>query len=301
VFALTRLSTEFEDRKMPEQITDAERLKNEQKRDWDAAAAGWKKWWPVLERAAQPVSDRLVALARIEPGARVLDIATGSGEPAVTAARRLGPGGRVIAVDQSPAMLAIGRERAGKLGITNIEFRESDAEALNIPEHDFAAVLCRWGLMFMPELPRALNGMRQRLAVGGRVAFSVWSTADKVPMISLGANIVRELANLPPPQAGSLDPLRLGDPSILAAALAEAGFSDIDLERMHVTFEFDSAEDFTRMREEVSSAFRGMLARQTAELRRRILVAVTEEARKFTQADRKLRIANETLLFTARV
>src|ERR1019366_10062593 len=86
---------------MTEQSFDPLRFKNEQRRDWDVAAAGWKKWWPVFERAAQHVSDRLVELAGIKAGARVLDVATGNGEPALTAARRAGAGGRVIATDQS--------------------------------------------------------------------------------------------------------------------------------------------------------------------------------------------------------
>ena len=205
---------------MADQSIDTGRLKNEQKRDWDAAAAGWKKWWTVLERAAQPVSDRLVELARVGAGARVLDVATGSGEPAVTAARRIAPSGRVIAVDQSPGMLAIARERASALGISNVEFRESDGEALAISDHDFDAVLCRWGLMFMPDLERVLSGFHERLVPGGRIAVSVWSTPDKVPMISIGADSVRKLANLPPPAPGALDPLRLGDTSILSNALS---------------------------------------------------------------------------------
>ena len=118
---------------MNENITDPQQLKNEQRRDWDAAAAGWKKWWPVFERSAQPVSDRLVDLASVGPGARVLDIATGNGEPALTAARRVGAGGRVIATDQSTGMLAIARARAASMGVTNVEFREVDGEDLNLP------------------------------------------------------------------------------------------------------------------------------------------------------------------------
>jgi enediyne biosynthesis protein CalE5 len=284
---------------MAEQSDEVGRLKDEQKRDWDAAAAGWKKWWRVLERGAQPVSDRLVELAQVSAGARVLDVATGSGEPAVTAARRIAPSGRVIAVDQSPGMLAIARERAGALGIANIEFCESDGEALTITEHDFDAVLCRWGLMFMPDLDHAVSGFRRRLVSGGRIAVSVWSTPDKVPMISIGADVVRKLANLPPPVPGALDPLRLGDTSILTGALERAGFRDIRIERMPVTFEFDSAEDFTKMREDVASAFRGLLARQSPEVRRQIIAAVTDAARKFIHSDGKVRTTNETILFAA--
>src|SRR5216683_8419490 len=115
---------------------DAHGQKGDQKRDWDAAAAGWQKWWPVFEQAAQHVSDRLVELAGVKPGARVLDIATGNGEPAVTAARKVGAAGRVIATDQSAGMLAIARERAAALGLTNIDFHESDAESLAIQERN---------------------------------------------------------------------------------------------------------------------------------------------------------------------
>jgi SAM-dependent methyltransferase len=284
---------------MAEQSNDIGRLKNEQKRDWDAAAAGWKKWWPVLERGAQPVSDRLVELAQVGAGARVLDVATGSGEPAVTAARLIAPSGRVIAVDQSPGMLAIARERADALRIANVEFRENDGETLTISEHDFDAVLCRWGLMFMPDLDHALGGFRQRLVSGGRIAVSVWSTPDKVPMISIGGEAVRKLANLPPPVPGALDPLRLGDSSILMGSLERAGFRDIRIERMPVMFEFDSAEDFTKMRQEVASAFRALLARQSPEVRRQIIAEVTNAARKFTASDGKVRTTNETILFAA--
>ena len=284
---------------MAEQSNDAERLKTEQKRDWDAAAAGWKKWWQVLERGAQPVSDRLVQMARVGAGARVLDVATGSGEPAVTAARHVAPSGRVIAVDQSSAMLTIARERAEALRISNVEFRESDGERLAVPERDFDAVLCRWGLMFMPDVERALKGFRERLVAGGRLAVAVWSTADKVPMISIGADIVRKLANLPPPAPGTLDPVRLGDTSILSNALEKCGFKEINLERIPVTFEFNSPEDFTQMRQDVASAFRAMLARQSAELRGQIIAAVTDAARKFTQSDGKVRTTNETILFAA--
>jgi SAM-dependent methyltransferase len=284
---------------MPDQI-DPQRLKDDQKRDWDAAAAGWKKWWPVFERAAQHVSDRLVDLAGVKPDSRVLDVATGSGEPAVTAARRAGAAGRVVATDQSSGMLAIARERAAALGVTNIDFRESDAESLAIEERDFDAVICRWGFMFMPDLPRALSGLRERMAAGARLATAVWSTPDKVPMISIGADVVRKLANLPPPPPGTLDPMRLADTSILKGAMEQAGFSDVAIERMQVTFEFARAEDFTQFRVDVSAPFRAMLQRQTPDLRKKIIDAVTDAARAFATSDGKIRTVNETILFAAR-
>jgi len=284
---------------MAEQSFDPGRFKSEQRRDWDVAAAGWKKWWPVFERAAQHVSDRLVELAGFKSGATVLDVATGNGEPAVTAARTVGAAGRVIATDQSPGMLAIARERAAALGITNIDFRESDAESLAIEERNFDAVICRWGLMFMPDLVATLRGLHARLVPSGRLATSVWSTPDKVPMITLGADAVRKLAGLPPPPPGVLDPLRLADTSILQGALVDAGFKDVTIERLPVTFEFESPEAFTNFRADVAAPFRALLERQPPEMRQRILDAVTEAARAYAGADGRVRTTNETILFAA--
>jgi cyclopropane fatty-acyl-phospholipid synthase-like methyltransferase len=68
---------------------DGEQFKVSQRQSWDSAALGWKEWWQTLEVAAQKVSDKLIELAEIKPGQKVLDIATGIGEPAVTAARKL--------------------------------------------------------------------------------------------------------------------------------------------------------------------------------------------------------------------
>jgi ubiquinone/menaquinone biosynthesis C-methylase UbiE len=284
---------------MADAVLDSQSLKSDQKRDWDAAAAGWRKWWPVFEQSAQHVSDRLVELAAVKPGDRVLDIATGNGEPAVTAARKVGPSGRVIATDQSPGMLAIARERAAAVGVGNIEFRESDGESLTLPERDFDAVVCRWGLMFMPDLDQALSGIRARMKPGARLATAVWSTPDKVPMITVGALIVRRLANLPSPPPNALDPLRLADTSILEGALTKAGFKDVTIERRQVEFEFASTREFADFRREVSAPFRALLERQSPALREQIVNALIEAARIHAAPDGRMRTSNETILFAA--
>ena len=132
---------------------DPVQYKTTQRQEWDSASSGWNKWWSLIEQAMQPASDRLVALAELQPGQRVLDVATGIGEPAVTAARRVGPGGQVVGTDLSSEMLIIARERVSALGLKNLTFRQVDAEALDFPENSFDAVLCRFGLMFLPICP----------------------------------------------------------------------------------------------------------------------------------------------------
>jgi SAM-dependent methyltransferase len=253
----------------------------------------------MLERAAQHVSDRLVELAQLGPGHRVLDIASGSGEPAITAARKVAPGGMVVATDQSPAMLDLARERASALGLGNLKFVVTGAEELSVGESDFDAVVCRWGLMFAGNLERAVGRAAQLLAPNGRFATAVWGPAEKVPMISLGDGAVRELAKLPPPAPNAAGPLKLADTKPLVRALESAGLKDVGVQPLNVHFEFESAEAFAEQRRAVSSPFRALLSRQTPELQGRILDALVQEARRYADASGRVRMDNEAILIAA--
>jgi SAM-dependent methyltransferase len=253
-----------------------------------------------FERAAQHVSDRLVELAAVCPGHRVADLATGIGEPAITAARRVGTAGRVVAIDQSPGMLAVARERAVALALGNLEFRVGDIESLEADEHTFDAAICRWGLMFVPNLDSAARGIRRALKPGARFATAVWSAPDKAPMISLGSDAVRKIAGLPPREPGALDPFRLADVSILTRALEGAGFSEVRSEPLEVVFEFASPEEFTRFRAGVNAPMRAVLERCTPEMREQISRATAEAAAPYRRADGSLRLPNETICVAAR-
>ena len=151
----------------------------------------------------------------------------------------------------------------------------------------------------LPDLTAALTGIRSRLKPGAGIATAVWSTADKVPIITIGAAAVRKLAALPPPPPNALDPLRLADTSILSSALTAAGFKEVVIERRQVVFEFESTAAFTQFRAEVSAPFRALLDRQSPELRQRIVDAIIEAAGAHTGPDGRLRTANETILFAA--
>src|ERR671931_345255 len=157
---------------------DPNQFKIAQREGWDSVAEGWKEWWEPIEKEAQKLSRRLIELAEIKPGQRVLDIATGIGEPSITAAKVVGAGGHILATDISRQMLAIAKERATRLRLQDtIEFRESDAENLELQSSSFDAVLCQWGLMLLPNLDRALIKVHRSLVRGGRFAAAVWADA----------------------------------------------------------------------------------------------------------------------------
>ena len=277
---------------------DDSKIKSQLKAAWDDSAEGWKRWWPTFERAAQTVNDRLVELAGVRAGQRILDIATGSGEPALTATRAVGQSGRVVAVDMSPGMLAIARERLDAAGLANVELVESDAESLRLEAHSFDAALCRWGLMFMPDLDGVVRGLHRALKPGGRFATAVWSVAHKVPMCGLARDAIRRITGIvPPPNAP--DPTRLADPSILEHALLAAGFHDVTIERLIVTFEFPSPDAFGDFRGQIGGT-RATLSKLPAEVARNVREAVVAAAREYAAAGGVVRLANETICFAAR-
>ena len=219
--------------------------------NWDSVARAWAKWWPDIERNAAPVVDRMLDLAEIAGGERVLDVATGIGEPAVSAARRIGSDGHVLATDISPTMIALGRDRAAQEGLGNIEFREIDADHLDLPAESFDLALSRWGLMFVEDLDRVLERLAGVLKPGGRLVAAVWAEAPKVPMISFPAPYFQDGLKLPPPADGPT-PFDLADQADLTRRLAAAGFTAVHSEPVEMAARFESAEHFLSFRREVA-------------------------------------------------
>jgi O-methyltransferase / aklanonic acid methyltransferase len=123
---------------------------------------------------------RLVTLAQIPGGAKVLDVATGRGAVLFSAAEVVGPQGHVTGIDLSEMMIQENREAIKRLGLQNIETREMDAEYLEFPDASFDCVLCSFAIFFFPQLDRALSEMRRVLKPNGQIAVTTWaSTRDE--------------------------------------------------------------------------------------------------------------------------
>jgi ubiquinone/menaquinone biosynthesis C-methylase UbiE len=278
-------------------ILDSKQYKEIQRQGWASVAEGWEKWWKTIEVGADNVSHRLIELAEIKSGSRVLDIATGIGDPAITAARKVGSSGRVLATDISPQMLSIAKQRAISLGLHHvIEFKEGDAETIELPTSTFDAVLCRWGLMFLPDLRTGLSNIYSSLVTGGRLAFAVWSSSEKVPFISLVINTISKETHKPGLPPGIPGPFILADENVLKDSLTKSGFGDVAIEKMDVTFTFDSAEAFTSFHLDTAFPIHEMLANETQGRREEILKALTEAARKYAeQKTGSVKLTNEAL------
>ncbi len=280
---------------MSEQPFDANAYKAAQRREWAQTATGWQQHWDIWEQGAQHVNERLVELAQIQPGQKVVDIASGLGEPAFTAARKVGSTGHVIATDLAPETLAIAREKAVSLGLHHIDFREMDAEAPDLPAQSFDAILCRWGLMFFPKVKTALTRLRQLLVPGGRFATAVWGAPAQVPSLSIPIQIIRHIRKLSPPPAGRPGPFSLGDEHILEQHFRGAGFTELSTERLTVTLEYGSPEVFLEERQATSATSRMLLADASEEERTAIWDAIAEALESYKEVDGVIRLRNETL------
>jgi ubiquinone/menaquinone biosynthesis C-methylase UbiE len=279
----------------------SKQYKEAERQKWDNVANGWKKWWNTTERGAGQLSKRLIELAKIKPGSKVLDIATGIGEPAITAANQIGKTGHILATDISPQMLSIAKQRAISLGLQNvIEFKEGDTETIDLPTSTFDAALCRAGLMFLPDLKTGLSNIYRSLIEGGYFAAAVWASPDKVPFISEVMNTIMKETNSQPPLPGTPGPFSLSDENNLKNSFITSGFKDPITERMNVSFDFESADDFTTFVLETAAPVQTMLANQTSERRGEILGAITEVAKKYADSTGRVKIDNEAIIIVGK-
>jgi SAM-dependent methyltransferase len=267
-----------------------------QRTQWNTAAGGWKKWSALIDKGASPVSERLVELARIEPGHRVLDVAAGYGEPALTAARRVGRDGEVVATDISPEMLAFGRERAAAAGLENVRFVESDAASLDFPEGTFDAALSRWGIIFEPEPEATAARIRGFLKPGARMAIASWGPIDNVPMFQLSMGTLMRKFEIPPPAPGTPGPLARPTPDAIRALLEGGGFRDIEVETIDVVFDYGSCDEFVTCMREIAPPLTALLADYPQQMRDEAWAAITEAARERAGGDGPFQLSNQALL-----
>ena len=235
----------------PPQI-DPRTVKAEQREAWDAISTGWQTAREVFERGAATVTRRLLELGEVGPGHRVLDIATGLGDPALSAARLVGATGSVVGVDISNSMLSAARRRAAEAGLDTVDFMVGDVESIDLPAGSFDVALSRWGLMFAIDHVAAFSGVRRLLVPGGVLAAAVWGPPATAPMMSLGYRVLSDRLQLPAPPPGTPGPFSMSDPRRLVAELAEAGFVDVSVTELVVPFRVDSAWQYAEFNRAVS-------------------------------------------------
>ena len=265
-------------------------FKDRQKAQWSAAASGWDRWFEWYARAFGPLMTWCCDAAALQPGDRLLDVACGSGLPALIAGERVTPSGRVVAIDLAPDMLAVARRRAAHAGLDHVEFIEMDAERLGFGDESFDAVTCACGLLFFPDLAAPLRELRGDRRPGARLAVGVWDDPSKSPFLTIGGRAVAEYfppASPPDPEAPGA--FRFAQPGALEEALGAAGFSPLHVESLSMPIECASVDEYWRVFTEMAAGIKDKIATLPDSDRARLEAAVKRAAAPYA-ADGRLRL-----------
>ena len=239
---------------------DPIKYKKTTREQWQSAAEAWYRWSSTLSQWLGPATDRMLQMAGVSPGHKVLDVAAGAGEQSITAARKVGSNGYVLATDISPNILEFAKQTAEQAGFHNIEVAVMDGENLTLEDESFDIVISRVGLIYFPDQQKALKEMLRVLKSGGKVAAIVYSTPDKNKFFSTPVSIIRSRAKLPAPLPGQPGPFSLGAADVIESAFVEAGFTDVRSELVDSPLRLSSAKECVRFEKESFGALHQMMS-----------------------------------------
>ena len=232
---------------------DLEAIREQQKASWNRFAAGWKKWDPVTMEFLQPMKETIINYLQPKDGQKILDIAAGTGEPALSIAASI-KNGVVTITDISEEMMEIAREKAIAKELTNIETVICDASDLPFENGSFDAVSCRFGFMFFPDIQLAANEIYRVLKPGGRFATTVWNFPEKNFWVTAIMGTIMRLMEIPPPPPEVPGMFRCCKPGRMRDILEKAGFNDIEEREVLSTLKTESVDEYWEMMTEIGAS-----------------------------------------------
>jgi ubiquinone/menaquinone biosynthesis C-methylase UbiE len=178
-------------------------------------------------------------------GARVLDVACGTGASAIPAAMAVGPSGSVVGVDLAERMLDVARTKAAARGLRNVEFRHADMTSLGYPDRSFDAVVCVFGIFFVPEMEAQTAELWRMVRPGGKLAITTWGPGFLAPTYSVWKDEVRRRR---PDLDSAFNPWdRITSPEAVRKLFQDAGIPDVRVRSEEGREPFQAPEDFWTM------------------------------------------------------
>ncbi len=248
------------------------RFREKLTQEWTDAGtvAAWRKWHPKMTPFMRGATEALLEAAQLKSGMRVLDLASGVGEPAIDIAKTVGPNGHVTGTDVGPAMIAFAAELAKKNGLGNIDFRVVDVESLPFPDNSFDVVSSRFGVMFFVDQVKAFRECLRVLKPGGRVSFVVWGSRDQ-PFLGSTIGILMKYVEAPKPDPDAPHAFMFGERGLLAGKLKAAGFADAREDVRSVKAHWNGTpEEYWQQFTEVAAPFRPLIAKLAPDMRAKV-------------------------------
>lgn len=269
--------------------------RQENRRRWQTVAAGWERHADAIRRDTMPVASWMLEAIEPQPGHQLLELAAGIGDTGFLAAELVQPGGTLTSSDLVPEMLTAAQRRADQLGITNVRFRQIDAEVIDQPAASLDGVLARWGYMLMPDAEAALRDTRRVLKPGGRVALAAWADPEDNPWTVLPgtALLERGLIEPTPPGPGQF---AWAPEGTIEELLQAAGFVEYDVASLAFTMRYPSVEAWWQQTSDMSLRVQERSSRaHDAE----IVASLAERAAPWTADDGSLAVPARTWVAAA--
>jgi SAM-dependent methyltransferase len=279
--------------------TDPEEQRALSAERWDRAAAGWGRAADTVRRFGMPVSAWMIEHARLQPGERVLELAAGPGDTGFLASELIKPGGVLVSSDLSERMLDVARERAAAQGIDNVEFAQLSVEWIDLETASVDAILCRWGIMLVPDPEAAVREARRVLRPGGRVAVAVWDEARLNPWATIPGRALVELGFEQPPDPNAPGMFVLAPAERLGELLESAGFVDVEVDSVALQRPAPDIDAFIAETLEVSAFFAATMAELDDAQREQARQRIAELAEPFKQPDGTLLLPGRSLVAAA--
>ncbi len=243
---------------------------------WAGVAPQWATYADEVDERGAVLTAELLGRGSVTPGERVLELACGPGGVGLAAAEVVGPGGEVVLSDVADAMVAIARDRAATLGLTNVASATLDIEAIDQPDATFDVVLCRDGLQFAVEPARAVAEIHRVLRPEGRAALAVWGPPTANPWLGAVLDAVSAEVGMPVPPPGIPGPFSLADADALGELLRNADFAEVTIAEVSVPLRSPSFEDYWERTTAIAGPVASLLAGLLPDARERI----TDQVRK---------------------
>jgi ubiquinone/menaquinone biosynthesis C-methylase UbiE len=245
------------------------------------SADRWSAGQAARQQIYRVATEMMLELASVQPGSCVLDVAAGTGDQTLMAARRVGPTGNVLATDDSTSMLKVAADAARKEGLTNVDTRVMNAEDLELDADSFDAVICRNALMLFANPAKALTEMRRVVKSGSKVAVIVFSAEERNPHHGIPFAIFRRLGNIPPPAPGEPWMYALGAPGALKDVYTRAGFLNVSVHAVPIQRRLPSAADAIRSMRNSASNVSELMNRLNEADRERAWAEIAEQFRQY--------------------
>lgn len=245
-----------------------------------------EKWKAKSAAMGRPVTDALVEYAQPAPGMQVLDLASGTGEPAISLASRVGAHGHVTALDLSAGLLEIAAQRAQARGLKNFTTQQADAHGLPFPDNGFDLATSRFGVMFFRDPVLVFQELRRVLRTGARACFLAWGPFDQPYWQSMMGVVHRHVGG-PLLQPDGPDPFRFAAPGSLSAVFRSAGFNAVEEETKTLPWTWPGpVEEVWEQAQAVAVPFRPMLERVPAEKWPEIHAEVHAAVRQYSDGEK---------------